>query len=206
MAEEIHPSAIEAQAPVPAPAGQPRRRSRLRLILFPIALAVMGIVVTLGIMLAKGNQTLGEVKLHPYPAPNFNMALFGGGQFSLAQQRGKVVVVNFWASWCVPCQTEAPILEQAWQRYRSQGVVLVGVDIKDTPEDARSFLERYGISYPNGFDAKKEIYINYGVYGLPETFVVNRQGLVIHHLIGATTAAQLDGWLAPLLLAKRAQP
>ena len=159
----------------------------------------LGLVIAVGIKLARGDQQLGEVKLHPYAAPNFSMTQFSGDPFSLDAERGKIVVVNFWASWCIPCQSEAPILESAWQRYRSQGVVFVGVDIKDTPEDARSFLQRYASSYPNGFDAQKSIYIDYGVYGLPETFVVDRQGMVTHHVIGPVTQSQLDGWLTPML-------
>lgn len=184
---------------------RPHRRSK-RWILLPIGVVVLGLVVALGFKLAQGNSQLGEVKLKPYPAPAFSLALFNGGNFSLAAERGKPVVVNFWASWCVPCQTEAPILEQAYQRYKSNGVAFVGIDIEDTPEAARGFLERYASSYANGFDAKKDIYINYGVYGLPETFVVNPQGEVIHHVIGPVTGAQLDKWLAPFAAAGKTAP
>jgi cytochrome c biogenesis protein CcmG/thiol:disulfide interchange protein DsbE len=174
-------------------------RSRLRWVLLPITLAVLGLLTVFGIRLARGDSQLGEVQLHPYTAPNFGMALFGGDNFSLAQQRGRVVVLNFWASWCVPCQQEAPALERVWQRYRDRNVVLVGVDIKDTPDDAHTFLQRYIATYPNGFDSQKQIYIDYGVYGLPETFVVDQDGMVLHHIIGPVTEAQLERWLDPLV-------
>jgi cytochrome c biogenesis protein CcmG/thiol:disulfide interchange protein DsbE len=95
------------------------------------------------------------------------------------------------------------VLEGAFQRYQGQGVRFIGVDIKDTPDDARSFLRRHVSTYPNGFDAQKQIYIDYGVYGLPETFVVDRNGMVIHHVIGPVTEAQLDSWLRPLVAAAR---
>ncbi|MGI8552171.1 MAG: TlpA family protein disulfide reductase [Dehalococcoidia bacterium] len=173
-------------------------RSR-RWILLPIALTALGLVILLGLKLYRGDQSLGEVKLQPYTAPNFDFALFNGDRFSLAQQQGKVVVVNFWASWCLPCRDEAPVLEQAWEHYRDQGVVFVGVDIKDTPEDAQRFLQRYVAGYPNGFDSQKQIYINYGVYGLPETFVVDPRGRIIHHIIGPVSQTQLDGWLTLLM-------
>lgn len=178
------------------------RMSRLRGALLVISLVVLALVVVMGIRLARGPATLGEVKLKPYSAPDFSMELFDGSRYSLAQQRGSVVVINFWASWCVPCQTEAPILEDAFQRYQGQGVRFIGVDIKDTPDDARTFLRRYVSNYPNGFDEQKQIYINYGVYGLPETFVVDRNGMVVHHVIGPVTETQLNSWLAPLAAAK----
>jgi cytochrome c biogenesis protein CcmG/thiol:disulfide interchange protein DsbE len=195
MATEVNATASDLPQPPVAEQGAGRRRSHLRLVLLMISLVVLALVTVIGIKLARGPQQLGEVKLHPYPAPNFAVDLFDGGRFSLDQERGKVVVLNFWASWCVPCQTEAPLLEDTYQRYHPQGVDFVGVDIKDTPDDARNFLQRYTASYPNGFDAQKQIYIDYGVYGLPETFVVDRQGMVIHHVIGPVTQQQLAGWL-----------
>jgi len=175
----------------------------LRWVLLPIAAVVLGLLVVMALRLVRGPQSLGEVKLKPYTAPQFTMTLFDGDQFSLGQERGKIVVVNFWASWCVPCRDEAPGLEDVWQRYKDRGVVLVGVDIKDTPEDARSFLQRYVATYPSGFDAKKDIYIDYGVYGLPETFVIDPQGMVVRHVIGPVGESQLYGWLDPMVASAR---
>ena len=181
-----------------------RGGSTLRLILLAVAAVTLALLVLVGLRLARGDQSLGEVRLHPYAAPDFTLTLFDGKPFALDQERGKVVVLNFWASWCVPCRDEAPGLEDVWQRYKDRGVVLVGVDIKDTPEDAQSFLRRYIATYPSGFDGKKDIYIDYGVYGLPETFVIDPRGMVIHHVIGPVTESQLDGWLAPLVASARA--
>src|SRR3990172_3277574 len=84
------------------------------------------------------------------PAPDFTLTTFDGGTLRLADLRGQVVMVDFWASWCVPCQQEARTLESLWREYRDQGVMFVGVDYLDPESDARAFLAQYQITYPNG--------------------------------------------------------
>ena len=118
----------------------PSRTFRLRAILLAIGLVALALLTVVGVRLARGNSQGGEVKLNPYAAPPFALNLFNGDQFRLDQARGQIVVLNFWASWCVPCKTEMPVLEGTYQHYRGQGVQMVGVDIKDTPEDAAAFF------------------------------------------------------------------
>ena len=117
-------------------------------------------------------------------APDFSLQLFSGEAFHLNDQRGRVAVVNFWASWCLPCREEAPTLEAFWRSYRSKGVVMVGVNIWDTESSARAFIEEFGITYPNGPDRKGTIAIDYRVTGVPETFFIDREGKIIHRHIG----------------------
>ena len=129
------------------------------------------------------------------PASDFSIQLFSGGFFRLADQRGKVVLVNFWASWCPPCREEAPALERAWQANKDKGVVLVGVDVWDTDTDARSFLRDFGITYPTGPDPNGEIAIDYGLTGVPETWFIDREGKLVRRWTGALTDQQISAFI-----------
>jgi cytochrome c biogenesis protein CcmG, thiol:disulfide interchange protein DsbE len=127
------------------------------------------------------------------PAPAFSLRrLDTSGTLALASLRGKPVVLNFWASWCVPCKGEAKMLEDAWQRYRSQGVVFVGIDWHDVKSDARRFLDHHGVTYPTVLDGSGSITDRYGVVGVPETYFIDRRGrLVGEHIVG-TVVNQRD--------------
>jgi len=127
------------------------------------------------------------------PAPAFSLRrLDTSGTLALASLRGKPVVLNFWASWCVPCKGEAKMLENAWQRYRAQGVVFVGIDWHDVKSDARRFLDHHGVTYPTVLDGSGSITDRYGVVGVPETYFIDRRGrLVGEHIVG-TVVNQKD--------------
>jgi cytochrome c biogenesis protein CcmG, thiol:disulfide interchange protein DsbE len=123
-------------------------------------------------------------------APHFTAKRIDGGTFDLRSVRGKPVVLNFWASWCVPCKSEAAVLEQQWQRYRSQGVVFLGVDYNDVSSDARKFLERHGVTYPTLLDGSGAIGDRYGLSGVPETYFIDRTGHIVgEHILGPITNA-----------------
>lgn len=109
------------------------------------------------------------------------------GELSMSSLRGKAVVVNFWASWCIPCKEEAPFLEQVWRTHREHGLVVVGVDAKDFRRDARAFIRRFDLTFPMVYD-KGSTLARYGVTGFPETFVVDRKGLVVEAFVGAVNS------------------
>lgn len=199
----------KAAAVSPATDGPPTAwsgRGR-RVLVAVVVAAVLGLLGLLGWGLLRQGQvpgvavnTTGQIgRVSAGPAPDFALQLYDGGTFRLAEQRGKVVVVNYWASWCPPCREEAPILERGWRVYRDRGVVFVGVDIWDTEQDARAFLRRYGVTYPNGPDPKGVAAVDYGVTGLPETFFIRADGTIARHWIGPLTSAQLVAFVEEAL-------
>ncbi len=132
------------------------------------------------------------------PAPDFNLQSFDGGQLSLATLRDRVIVLNFWASWCDPCREEAPILEKAWREYQGQGVIFIGIAYKDTEDKARAFLDEFGITYPNALDPANRVAQAYRVRGVPETFFIGG-GQIADLYIGPLSEDQLVTRIEKLL-------
>jgi cytochrome c biogenesis protein CcmG/thiol:disulfide interchange protein DsbE len=122
-------------------------------------------------------------------APPFTLRrLDGPGRVSLASYRGRPVVLNFWASWCEPCKSEAAVLERDWSSYRNRGVVFLGVDFHDLASDARRFVQVHGLRFTMLDDGSGGVTTGrYGVSQVPETYVVSRQGRIVAHLAGPIT-------------------
>jgi cytochrome c biogenesis protein CcmG, thiol:disulfide interchange protein DsbE len=125
-------------------------------------------------------------------APTFSLTpLRGRHSVKLATYGGRVIVVNFWASWCGPCRGETPALERAWQHWKSHLVTFIGVNTRDSKADARAFLRRAQISYPVGQDASGGTARTYGVAALPATFVISPRGHVVRRFLGAVSERRL---------------
>lgn len=164
---------------------------------------VIGLILAFMAMLAFGLRPKTSTVLQGRAAPNFELTSFNGefeGQhFSLNEMRGQVVVLNFWASWCVECDKEMALLEQAWNDYRDRDVWFIGVDYLDIDSEGLAYLERFGITYPNGPDIGSQMFQGYQSTGVPETFFIDKEGLIQHVQIGPLTQPQLYGLLDRLL-------
>ena len=132
------------------------------------------------------------------PAPGLEVKLLtpASGTLQLAELRGKPVVLNFWASWCAECRTEAAVLEAFYRRHGLSGqAVVLGVAIQDTPQQATAFAQRFGKSYLLGLDdAKGSIAMEYGIYGVPETFLIDTSGVIRKKHIGGVTTELLESF------------
>ena len=199
----------------------PEQRSRRRVLrALPRAagfLAFAGIAALLiyGVAARSPDTTIDDSLAHnrPIRAPSYRLAVLRHGSLgarlertvapaladgwvSPRELRGTPYVLNIWASWCVPCREEAPRLAREWRRQRPHGVLFAGLDMQDVPEDARDFMDEFGIDYLNIRDPTNNTSRRYGATGLPETYFISARGDVVGHVIGVVTATQLQAGIA----------
>lgn len=198
----IQPSPVDTFPEGEAAPETPRRRIPAFAVVLFIGVLFMGGLLAL--MLIKPPQKA----LCDEPAPDWTLTLFpewSGGwpneTISLTELRGKGVVMNFWASWCGPCEEEAALLEATWRKYQDQGIVFVGVDYLDQDPAAKRYLEKFDITYPNGPDLASKISKRHTIRGVPETFFIDPEGnLVGCRKIGPfLSAEELENRIAEIM-------
>jgi cytochrome c biogenesis protein CcmG/thiol:disulfide interchange protein DsbE len=129
-------------------------------------------------------------------APEFTFTTFEGETISLADLRGKGVVLNFWASWCDPCREEADLLEQTWRREKDNGIIFIGLDYLDQEPAAKAYLAEFDVTYPNGPDLQSQAARRYGIKGVPETYFITADGQIAKTVIGPVLSQQqLDEYI-----------
>ncbi len=133
------------------------------------------------------------------PAADFSLETLEGETLRLADLRGKVVVLNFWASWCLSCEYEHPFFVEAERKYANDDVQIVGIIYQDSRSNAIRYIQRMGGTWPNVVDPRSRVAIDYGVYGVPETFMIDRDGVIAFKQIGPVSRGLLETWISKLL-------
>jgi cytochrome c biogenesis protein CcmG/thiol:disulfide interchange protein DsbE len=194
MTETVHPQAA-AESLAPA-AG----RKSLRLTTLAVWAGVFILLATLGWGLLRATAERPDDV-----APNFEVQFFDGYEWegrpvaSLEDFRGRPVILNFWASWCVECRIEAKLLEDTWQAYRDRGVIFLGVAYVDVEPKSLAYLEEFDITYPNAPDLRSSVSSKYEITGVPETFFIDKQGEIVQVKLGPVDRTTLVGLIDRML-------
>ncbi|MCK5166705.1 MAG: TlpA family protein disulfide reductase [Rhodospirillaceae bacterium] len=157
------------------------------------------VALILGSLVLYGCEDVAEVAVEKGPAPDFTVQLFDGGSFRLSDQKGKPVFINFYASWCIPCGGEVGDLEKVYKGYAKGKVAFIGVAIQDTETKARGFVAKHKLTYPTSIDKTGDIRNSYGVYAMPVSFFVDKNGIISRIHAGGLTEGILKHELEALL-------
>ena len=160
-----------------------------------VIIAVLALVFVILLRRQEGPVSVGK------KAPDFSLTTFDGQEYDLADLEGKVVVLNFWASWCKPCEQEAADLEKAWRLYQPTGeVIFLGVDWTDTEKKAFQYLEKFDITYPTGPDLGTRISQAFRTTGVPETYIIDKDGVLAYVKLSPFVSLQeITSAIDPLL-------
>lgn len=161
---------------------------------FPVAIAVIagailiGLIALFALQMKNSRQDTLEIGAE---IPDFTVTTFAGETYQKSQLTGKVILLNFWSSWCATCDEEGAVLEEVWQEVKENGdIVFLGVNYVDTEKDSLAFLEKYGITFPNGPDLGSRISRLFRVEAVPETYIIGRDGRLAAIKIGAFQSAE----------------
>jgi len=143
-----------------------------------------------------GNRTsVKESPLVGKKAPDIEIESFDGNKIQLSDFDDKIILLNFWASWCMPCKQEAPELDSSWNKYRNSDVVFIGINILDEESNAKRYLDQYKPEYLNGYDRQGNVALDYGVSGVPETYFISKGGIIVDKYIGPLSEQLIDKYI-----------
>lgn len=148
---------------------------------------------------AGGGTPIAPRRSTTRPAPDFTLTTLDGDSLTLSDYQGQVVLVNFWASWCPPCNAEVDDLNAYYAAHKDEGFVIIGVNVEDTPADAQAFVERHGVTFPVVQDPDNTVADQYNVIGLPSSYFVNQEGKIFGFQAGIVTRDLLDRQVTPQL-------
>lgn len=160
---------------------------------------VLALLISSLLLIQGCNEDTTAPKTALETAPDFDIALFDGGNFQLSNHRGKVIVINFFASWCVSCGEETPFIEKAAHEYSPQTVAFLAIAVDDTEKKAKSFMKKMGLTIPAGLDKTGKIKEAYGLYGMPTTFFIDKNGKISYLHAGVVTEDLLKHEIDKLL-------
>jgi cytochrome c biogenesis protein CcmG, thiol:disulfide interchange protein DsbE len=196
----------------PADRGRPRRPlfRLLQLVALAAVAGMLFLLVWRVVEVGRGSRLVSQIRDNKKPAaPAFRLPVIwphsktwptslrqaiAGGEVNLRELRGRPVVLNFWASWCIPCRHEAPRLAASAREHAGQ-VAFLGIDVEDLTSDARGFLRRYHVDYVSARDGGGSTYDDYGLTGVPETYWLDRRGRIVAHYAGPVSRAQLEQFI-----------
>ncbi len=168
-----------------------------------VSLAVIGLLVLLGYSITRqgGSARAAGVAINSIgqamvvdsrPIADASLPLLDGSTIRISELKGKIVVANFWAGWCPPCRTEAPALEEVYQKYQDKGVVFLGINVWENQKEAQKFIQEYRITYPNAVDKAGKLVVDFGVSGIPETYILSKDNYIVRRWIGPVTVEGLS--------------
>tara|TARA_Y100000588_G_scaffold353567_1_gene407127 strand:+ start:120 stop:740 length:621 start_codon:yes stop_codon:yes gene_type:complete len=170
-------------------------------VIFLLAMLIAGftIFLAIGVMGTTTATSRSGKELVGKKAPSFVAPKVGGQLVSLENYKNKPLVLNFWASWCPPCRDETPGMERIWRKYEDQGVVILGINVQDGEKEAERYISEFGVTFSNALDLDGSITVDYGVTGLPVTFFIDNDSVVIGRWVGSISEDRLDNWVSNLL-------
>ena len=151
-----------------------------------IIVAALGLLVGGKVAEAREHllEAMGMAKIPPKAAPDFTLLNMDGQQVSLQEYRGKVVFLNLWATWCIPCREEMPALERLHQTYQAQDLAIISIDLKEGADQVRAFFQKHGLSFPSLLDPNGSVFRDYLVAGMPTTYLIDRNGILLARGVG----------------------